>query len=411
MSVLAAEAFQMQLPRMVRVRQNFADTHIEAIEKAVRQEIGQNRIRALIKPGQTIAVAVGSRGISNIDRVVKETVACLKELGAQPFIVPAMGSHGGATAEGQLEVLRGYGITEEAMGVTIKSSMEVTLLAHSAQGIPVYMDKNAYEADMVVLINRIKPHTAFRGAIESGLCKMLAIGLGNRIGCERLHAEGWEDFSELITSVAKVILERANIGFGIALIENAYDQTAIIKGIVKDELLTEEPKLQAISKDMLPSLLLPDLDVLVVEQMGKDISGSGMDPNIIGRSVSWGKMPGYSGPIIKRIVVLDLTESSHGNASCMGNAEFITRKFFAKIDFAATYANMIAAGVPTGARLPIVIDSEEEAIIAAIKCCGKIGEGGPLIARIKDTLHLDEIWVSENMIPIISDNPKLEIVG
>ncbi len=411
MPVLTKEALKMKLPKMIRIRQEFDSSHIRNIEEIVRRELEQEKIRTLIKPGQSIAVAVGSRGINNLNRIVKETLSYLKDRGAAPFIVPAMGSHGGATAQGQVEILRSYGVTEEAMGVPIKSSMDVTLLGHTSKGIQVYMDKNALAADTVVVIGRVKPHTAVKGPIESGLCKMLAIGLGKHIGCSRLHEEGWPGFSHVISSVAEVFLKKANIGFGIALVENAFDQTAIIKAVVKDEFLTQDRELLAKSKAMMPGLLVPHIDVLVIEQIGKDISGAGMDPNIIGRSAVIGKVPSYNGPTIKRVVVLDLSEGTHGNASGIGNADFITKKVFDQIDFISTYANMIAAGSPESARIPIILETEREAIIAAVKCCGTISESGPNIVRIKDTLHLGEIWVSENMHPLIKNNDRIEILG
>ena len=409
MQVLTEEALRMELPIMVKIRQKFDESRIVDIERLVRQELQQDKIRVLIKPGQSIAVTVGSRGINNLSRIVKETITYLKELGAEPYIVPAMGSHGGATAEGQLEVLDNYGVNEQAMGAPIKSSMDVTLLGHTPKGIPVYMDKNALAADMVVLINRVKPHTNFRGPIESGLCKMCAIGLGNHIGCSRLHEEGWSDFSNVMSSVAEVFFARANIGFGLALVENAFDQTTIVKAIVKDDILKEEQELQAKSKELMPSFLIPNMDVLVVEQIGKDISGAGMDPNIIGKTPK-GPIHGYTGPDIKRVVVLDLSEATHGNATGIGSADFTTKKVFDHIDYVSTYTNIIAAGSPEGAKIPIVMDTEREAIIAAVKCCGSIDENGPRIVRIKDTLHLGEIWVSENMLPLIKDSDRIEIL-
>jgi len=411
MAILTTEALQMNLPKMIKIRQKFDDTSIYDVEEAVWQELGQKKICSLIHPGQSIAIAIGSRGIANLSRIVQETINFLKDHGAIPFVVPAMGSHGGGTAEGQKAILRGYGITEEAMGVPIVASMDISLLGYTYNGIPVYMDKNALSADMVVVIGRVKPHTAFKGPIESGICKMLAIGLGKHIGCSRLHEEGWSDFSNVISSVAEVFLAKANIGFGIALVENAFDQTAIIRAVVKDEFLTCDRELQKKSKEMMPALLVPDFDVLIVEQIGKDISGSGMDPNIIGRSSSLGAMPGYVGPKIKRVVVLDLSAETHGNVCGIGNAEFTTRKVFDQIDFISTYANTVASGSPEAARIPVVMETEREAIIAAVRCCGRIDEKGPCIVRIKSTLHLGEIWVSENMIPLIADNDRLEIVG
>lgn len=410
MPVLTQEALKMKLPTMVRIRQKFDGAHIQDIEKTVRGELEQEKIRKLIKPGQSIAVGVGSRGITNFSRIVRETLNCLKEQGAVPFIVPAMGSHGGATAEGQTEVLRGYGITEETMGVPIKSSMDVKLLGHTPKGIPVYMDQNALAADMEIVIGRVKPHTAFKAPIESGLCKMLAIGYGKHIGCSRLHEEGWLDFSDVVSSAAEVTLKEANIGFGLALVENAFEQTAIIKAVLNEEFLEQDRELLAKSKEMMPSLLVPDMDVLVIEQIGKNISGAGMDPNIIGRSSAIGTIPGYSGPAIQRLVVLGLSEETHGNASGIGAADFITRKVFDQIDFIPTYANMIAVGNPAGARIPIVMETEREALIAAVRCCRNIGGTGPRIVRIKDTLHLGEIRVSENMLPLLQNNDRIEIL-
>jgi hypothetical protein len=410
MPILLEEDLKMQLPRMIKVRQKFKDEHILNIEQAIRQELKQDKIKSLIKPGQSIAVAVGSRGINHLSKIVKETVNYLKELGAFPFIVPAMGSHGGATADGQLEVLHGYGIIEQAMGVPIKSSMEVVLLGFTPHDIPVYVDKYALAADMVVLINRVKPHTGFRGPIESGICKMMAIGLGKHVGCSRLHQEGRSGFSNTLVSVAEVFLEKANFGFGLALVENAFDQTAFVKALVKDELLKEEQELLIKAKALLPALLLPKIDVLLVEQIGKNISGPGMDPNIIGRHSAFGEVAGYVGPTIERIVVLDLSKGTHGNATGIGTADFITKTAFDKIDFMATYANQIAARNPAGGRIPITMETEREALIAAIKCCRNIDENGPCIVRIKDTLHLSEIWLSENMLPFIAGNSLLEIM-
>jgi hypothetical protein len=401
----------MGLPKMIKIRQKFDTAHLENVEKAVRQELEQEKIRKLIHPGQSVAVAVGSRGIQNLTTVVRLTLDYLKEREASPFVVPAMGSHGAATAEGQVEVLHNYGITPETMGVPIKSTMEVALIGHTPDGIPVYMDKNAHAADMVVLINRVKPHTDMRGSIESGLHKMCAIGLGKHVGCSRLHEEGWEKMSRLVAEVAAVSFAKTNIGFGLALVENAYDQTSIVKALLKDEIVQEEPKLLLQAKAMLPGLLVPEIDVLIVEQLGKDISGAGMDPNILGRSALIGKIPGYTGPEIKRIVVLDLTETTHGNACGIGNADFTTRKVFEQLDFPAIFANSIAAIGPESGRIPIFLDTEREAIIAAVKCCGRLGPTGPRIVRIKDTLHLSQIWISENMLPLVTNNDRIEIVG
>jgi len=411
MPILTEETLAMNLPRMIKARQKFDTTRIENIEKAVRQELEQPKIQNLIAAGQSVAVAVGSRGINHLSAAVKVTVDYLRERGAAPFIVPAMGSHGGATAAGQAEVLQRYGITADTMGVPIRSAMEVDLIGRTPDGVPVYMDKNAHAADLVVPINRVKPHTSMRGAIESGLLKMCVIGLGKHVGCSRLHEEGWEKMSQSVIAAAEVLLSRTHIGFGLALVENAYDQTAIVKALVKEEIIHQESKLLARAKAMLPRLMLPDIDVLVVEQIGKDISGAGLDPNIVGRSAIVGRIAGYTGPGIKRIVVLDLSEATHGNACGLGNADFTTRKVFEKLDFPATFANAIAAMGPGTGSIPIFLDTEREAILAAVKCCGRLSPEGPRIVRIQDTLHLSEIWISENMLPLVAHNDGIEIAG
>ena len=410
MPVLLEEDLKMQLPRMVKVRQNFESSHISDVQQAALQELSQKKICSLIEQGQSVAVAVGSRGIQNIDQIVKTTIEFLKQLGAHPFIVPAMGSHGGATPKGQQEVLAGYGITEETMGVPVRSSMDAEVIGFTDAGIPVHIDKNALSADKVVLINRIKPHTGFRGPIESGICKMIAIGLGKHVGCSRLHQEERAVFSKALTSVAEVFLNKGNFAFGLAVVENAFDQTYMIKALVKEELLEREKELLVQAKSLLPALLLPKIDVLLVEQVGKDISGPGMDPNIIGRHSAFSEVVGYTGPSIERIVVLDLSNGTNGNATGIGTADFITRNVLEKIDFTATYANQIAARNPAGGRIPIALDTEREAVIAAIKCCRHIDQNGPYIVRIKDTLHLGEIWVSENMLPLLAGNKLLEII-
>lgn len=410
MPVLPESALNLKLPNMIKVKQRFQAEDIENIEEIVYQQIYQDNIKSLVKPDQKIAIAVGSRGICNLSRIVKAIGSCLKELGAKPFIVPAMGSHGGGTADGQREILNSYGINETTMNMPVISSMEVVKIGETKDGIPVLMDKYAYNADMVVLVARVKPHTDFKGKIESGLCKMMAIGLGKHEGCSRLHQEGFENFHYVIPSVAEVFLKNAPIGFGMAIIENAYDKTYLIKAVKATNILEEEPKLLELAKKMMPRIMVPEIDVLVVERIGKDISGAGMDPNIIGRTTK-GKLSNFDGPDIKRIVVLDLSENAHGNACGIGLADFTVRQILDKIDHTATYANVIASGNPEAGRIPVVMENEREAIIAAIKCCSRIDEHNPKIVKIKDTLHLGEILVSENMIPMIKGNKNVEIVN
>lgn len=410
MPILTDSALNMKLPKMYKVQQEFEAEEILDTEQVINQEINKPEIKKMIKNGQRIALAVGSRGIYNLDLIVKQVVTSLKNLGADPFIVPSMGSHGGATAEGQKEVLENYGITEDAMGVPIVSSMEVEQIGKTESGIPVFFDKNALQADLVIPIGRVKPHTDFKGTIESGICKMLAIGLGKHVGCSRLHQEGFDTFHKLIPEVAEVIIQKAPIGFGMAIVENAFDRTANITCIPSSRILSEEPALLDFAKRSMPKLLFKEIDVLIVEEIGKDISGAGMDPNITGRTTK-GIIEGFDGPTIQRIVVLDLTENTHGNATGIGAAEFTTKKLADKLDFAATYTNCIASSNPEGARLPVVMDTEREALIAAIKCCNRIEMEHPKVVRIKNTLELKEIYVSEALLEFVNQSSKLKLIN
>ncbi|MEK3981593.1 lactate racemase domain-containing protein [Psychrobacillus sp. FSL K6-2836] len=409
MPILTDTALKMILPKMYKVQQEFEAEEITNIKQAVDTEINRAEIKKIVKTGQRIALAVGSRGIYNLDAIVKQTIISLKELGADPFIIPAMGSHGGATSEGQKQVLEDYGITEEAMGVSIISSMEVEQIGETESGIPVFLDKNALQADLIVPIGRIKPHTDFKGPIESGICKMLAIGLGKHEGCSRIHQEGFDTFHKVIPEIAQVIINRAPIGFGIAIVENAFDRTAKIKCMIASNILKEEPLLLEFAKASMPKLLFDEIDVLIVEEIGKDISGAGMDPNITGRTTK-GIIEGFTGPTIQRIVVLDLTEHTHGNAAGIGAAEFITKSVMDKIDLVSTYTNCVASSNPEGARLPIVMDTEREALIAAIKCCNRIDIENPKIVRIKNTLDLSEIYVSEALVENVKHSTRLKII-
>lgn len=408
MPVLPKSAWDIKLPEMVNVRQLFPDEYIKDIPAKVREELSADRISSRIKSGQTVAVLVGSRGIANISIIVKSVIDCLIEAGTKPFIVPAMGSHGGGLAEKQREIIEGYGITEEAMGVPIKASMDTVIIGQTPSGVDVHMDKNAYYADAVVPVARVKPHTDFRGPIESGLCKMLAIGCGKHNGCSTLHREGFDNFHELIPAVARVFIENKNIAFGLAIVENAHEHTHTIKAVPGNRFHDEEPALLELAKSLMPRLQFDELDVLVVEKIGKDITGSGMDPNIMGR-LSYGPAPGYNGPNIKRIVVLGLTEATHGNATGIGVADFTVKSLAASVDWEATYANSIAACDPVGGFLPVVLDTEEEALRAAVQTCLHIDKNDARIVRIKNTLELTDIQVSSNLLPLCVHDPRFAV--
>ena len=404
--ILPESAYELHLPKMTRVKQMFEAPKIDDLVGELRNAFAS--VRPAVKPGMRVAVAVGSRGIANLAVLVKTLGEEIKSCGAIPFVVPAMGSHAGATAEGQRDFLAGYGISLLEAGIPVESSMEVVQVGTTEAGIPVFFDRLAFEADLVVPVARVKPHTDFKGTVESGLCKMLAIGLGKHKGCSRLHEEGFANFDRLVPAVAKVVLRHCKIGFGLAIVENAYDQTALIKIVPAEKFLIEEPELLMLAKKMMPRILVEDIDVLIVDEIGKDISGAGMDPNIVGRTTE-GILPGFTGPSIQKIVVLDLTEKTHGNACGIGVADFITAQVHEKIDTAATYANCIASANPRSGAIPIVMQNEDEAIRAAVQTCTGIDRSRLKIVRIKSTLDLGCIEVSETILETIRNRPDISI--
>lgn len=408
MGILPESAYQMRLPQMHRVVQHFDGKKLEDVEGAVRAELRKEEIRRLVKPGMRVAMAVGSRGISNMALIARTTAEELKAMGAEPFIIPAMGSHGNAEAEGQRQVLAGYGITEETMGVPIVSSMETDELGTTPSGVPVCIDRSANHADLIVPLNRVKPHTDFHGPIESGLCKMLTIGLGKHEGCSRLHQQGFVKFPELIPEAARLVIEKAPVGFGVAIIENSYDQTFHVEAVPADRIHQREPGLLNIAREKMPRIKLRDIDVLVIDVLGKDISGAGMDPNITGRTTKGG-LEGFQGPKIQRIVVRGLTEATHGNACGIGLADYILQSCSDQIDLPATFTNTIGSGNPEAGRIPIRVESVREGVIASLRTC--VGEdlANPKIVFIKSTLSLGEIWVSDALLPEAEANPELEV--
>lgn len=408
MNIIKQLLQDIPIPKMVKIRQHFNDYHIGNISEVLIKELNKPEILNTLKPGMKIAVAVGSRGIANIDKIVAEAITKLKKSGTYPFIVPSMGSHGGATAAGQKEVLAELGITEKTAGCPIISSMEVVELGRLPNGLPVYMDKIASQADGIIVINRIKPHTAFRGPSESGLVKMITIGLGKQKGAESCHAYGFKYMAEHIVAMAKIALQKAPILFGIGVIENAYDQTAKIVAVPGREILDTDRKLQVEAKANMPRIYFSKFDVLIVDQIGKDISGDGMDPNITGRYPS----PYASGgPEINKIVVRDLTVRTNGNANGMGTADFTTRKLVNKIDYLATYANGLTSTVVQPTHTPTVLDCDLDAIKAAIKTCNAPDISQARVVRIKNTLALGEIYISEAMLKEASVHPNIEVLS
>ena len=405
-----AGGLDIPLPRMVHVRQKFKMSKLDSVTKAVAEQFKRPEVRAKIKPGMSIAVGVGSRGVNNIAESAKAVVAELKALGAKPFIFPAMGSHGGATPEGQREVLEGYGINENFVGCPIHSQMDVVEVGKLASGMPIYMDKLAAAADGVVVIPRVKPHTNFRAPIESGIVKMITIGMGKIIGATELHTQGMDKFGELLPEAAKLIMAKKNILFGVAMVENAADETAIVEIVTSEQIFEREPVLQAKAKEFMPRLQFDEIDVLIVEKIGKNISGSGMDPNITGRNcrfVDW-KMK----PDVKKIAVLGLTPETHGNATGVGAADVITMRLYKDIDIPKTYANIITSTYLDGACIPMIMNTDEDAIRLAVKTVVRIESKDCKIVRIPNTLQVVDIHVSESMLPYIRQHPEqFEIIG
>ncbi len=410
MSVVSDLLKDVAMPEMIPVRQHFDETCIppEDIPAVVRREMTQEKILSRFAPGMRVAVTAGSRGIANIPLILASVVAVLKEAGTSPFIVPAMGSHGGATAEGQRAVLTSYGITEETVGCPILSSMETVEIGRTETGRPVRIDRHACEADGIVVCGRVKPHTGFRGPYESGLMKMMAIGLGKQFGAEIIHADGFHHLSEYIPMYGKAILKCAPVTCGLAILENAFDQTRLLAALTPEEIVTEEPKLLMTAKGWMPRLLFDRCDVLIIDEAGKDISGDGMDPNISGRFPA----PCASGGIdAQRVLLLDLTEASHGNGCGMGLADCITKRFYDKLDLEATYPNAITNTIVGEMKIPMIMRNDREAIALCLKTCNEIDREHPRVIRIKNTLKLGRIEISEGLLAEAQACGDIEILG
>ena len=410
MALIIEGGLNLPMPKMVPIRQKFSDTEIKDISTEINRLFQREAGMKKIKKGSRIAVTVGSRGIQAIDKITLAVVRGLKDFGAEPFIVPAMGSHGGATAEGQRKVLAGYGITEETMGVPVRSSMEVEEIGRLENGVPVYLDKEALKSDGIVIVNRIKPHTAFKADYESGLIKMLAIGLGKHKGATAFHSCGMDMFGELLPQLGRVVLGKAPVLFGLAIIENAYDHPARFEIVWGADLIEREKTLLAEAKSLMPKIIPDNLDLLIVHELGKEISGSGMDPNITGRSSS----PFFKKPDalkVQRIVVLNLTAATKGNACGIGMADLTTKKVVDAMDRDYTYINAITSGVLATARIPIHMPTDQEAIQLALKTCARVEHPRSRIIWIKNTLSLEKILASETILPEIKANPQLEVLG
>ncbi len=405
-----AREVQVDFPRMFPIRQSFPAERLEHPAAEVYRCVMASGLGGRIKTGDRVAITAGSRGISGIAGLTRAVVDAVRELGGDPFILPAMGSHGGATVAGQVEILAAYGIAEEAVGAPIKATMEVVQVGEVEGEIPVVLNRLAAEADGVVLVNRIKPHTAFRGPFESGLMKMMTIGLGNHKGATLAHSMGAGGLPRMIPAWGRVILREAPIALGVAILENAYERTARIVAVEPEDFESVEPRLLEEARGMMPRLPVSRIDVLIVDRIGKNISGTGMDPNIIGRI--W--LPGIKepdAPSIERIVALDLTEETHGNANGIGLADITTRRLVGKIDTGATYANAFTTTFLNRAYIPVVGETDREAIEIALDVLRMERPQDARVLRIHSTLELEHLWASRALLPELREREEIEVLG
>lgn len=398
------------LPSMARVRQNFCADKVEDPAKETQRQLDRDEIRASVRPGMSIALTAGSRNAANMTVILRETARFLKELGAHPFIVPAMGSHGGSTAEGQEEVLRSLGITEETVGAPIRSSMEVVQIASLEDGRPVYIDKYAAEADGIVVINRIKAHTAIVSNYESGILKMIAIGLGKQYGASVVHNDGMARSGVNVELFGKAILANSRVIFAVATIENAYHETHSIVSMTRDEILTREPECLKLAKSLMSRIYFEHLDLLIIDEIGKNISGPGMDPNV-SFTFFEGNPRNLEGRRARRIVVLDLTPESHGSALGVGMADFTTLKLVKKFDRNATYSNILTNKTVEHSKIPPYFDTAELAVKAGLHTIFGADSENLRVVRIKNTLTLREIEISEALLQEAEENPDVEILS
>lgn len=394
--------------QLFKIRQRFDRARLDDVGAAIRPQLAA--LDGAIRPGGRIAIAAGSRGIDNLALLVREVSEYVKARGAHPFVVPAMGSHGRATADGQAEILRLYGISEDTIGAPVRSSMDVVELPRGDLSFRIFMDRHVHESDGAILINRIKPHTDFHGRYESGLMKMALIGLGKLEGARAVHDFGIYGLRELIAPGATQVLSTGKILAGVGLVENAFHQTLHVEVLKADAIARGEPRLLDLAKRHMPRLPADAVDVLIVDRMGKDISGVGIDPNITGR-IGVGGERNATAPRVGAMMVCDLTDQTHGNAIGVGLADVITRRLFDKIDYDATYGNVITSSFLERGKIPVVANTDRGAFDIALRSCGHVPEGRERIVRILDTLHLEQVYVSSALVEEFSDKEGIEVIG
>lgn len=398
---------EVPIPGMCRVRQRFDRDGISDVAAVLREKLNDEKLKARIRPGMRVVLTGSSRQIANMPLILKKLAAFVRAQGGEPCIIPAMGSHGGATAEGQKALLEGYGITEDYCGCPILSSMETVRVGQLPDGDEVRMDRFAHEADAVIVVGRIKAHIAFRGTYESGLVKMMAIGMGKRAGADSLHRAGFGKMGERLPLYAKVVFDNCNMIFGVAPIENEFDQTCRIEVIPAEEIFDREPELLHYAKSRLPRILLPETDVLIVGEIGKNFSGSGMDPNVTG---TFGTPYATGGIQKQRVVVLDLSEQTHGNFIGLGMADTTTKRAFEKLDTNAAYFNMLTSTVLCVGKIPMVLEDDKLAIQAALKTLTQVDREHIRMVYLKNTLSLETIMVSEALLEQVRGRDDMEIL-
>jgi hypothetical protein len=404
----------MKLPELIKVRQSFKNNYIENIGNDVLVEL--QKVDWKLPAGSRVAITAGSRGIDRIPLVIKAVVDFIREKGCEPFIIPAMGSHGGATAEGQTKVLKELGIMAESVGAPVMASMDTVIVGSidvsacsgkAGDRLDIHMDRHAWNADGIVVVNRVKPHTSFHSSVESGMLKMMVIGLGKEVQARNIHSFGTKGLRELLAPAARVVLATGKITAAVGIVENAHDRICEIKAFAPEQIEQGESTLLEKARTSMPKLPLDKLDVLIIEEIGKNISGTGMDTNIVGRLRIEGE-PEPESPKIGRIAVLGLSEATKGNAYGMGLADFTTRRLVESIDYKSTYANVIATTFVERAKIPVIAESEEEAVVLALQTCGVEDPSRARVIRIKNTLQLEEIEVSQSVLDEIAG--RVEVV-
>ncbi len=400
----------MRLPKVVEVRQDFPRPRVEDVGAVLREQFGREEIRDRIEPGMEVAITAGSRGIAGIGAILRALVGVLEDAGARPFVVPAMGSHGGATAEGQVEILESLGVTEESVGASIRSSMEVVEIGETESGVPVFMDRIASEADGVIVVGRIKLHTDFRSDVESGLLKMASIGLGKHAQALALHAYGVKGIKDYMVEAGRMAFSSGKVLCGVGIVENAYEETAIIEAIPPENVARREAELLKESARLMPKLPVSDIDVLFVDELGKNFSGTGMDTNVIGRFRILGVEEPES-PKVKYLIVGGVSEASHGNALGIGLADFTTRRLYEDVDLSAMNENVLTSTFVERAKIPMVLENDRKAFEAATRCNWGVEPENTRFVRIPNTLHLRHLYLSENLVEAALESGNVEVVG